>query len=390
MNSYAWRGPRGAGKRTLLLQHLEAHAASLGLPFTVKTGTWYLSKPSGGTNADPDDEEGGDAGKSIPFEESALHIGFDVARMSMSDKLFLQTILPKWTGQQDVTLMGSGLSTRYLVLYHAHYLTDESVLQLQEALEQCANFGILLTTELPICLRLRDFCLDIPVRSCRVEAGLATPAPVRSSASASASAVAASAVAASASASASASAVAASAVAASAVAASAVAASAVAASAVAASAVAPLGQLQGRADGTVLGQLQRGSAVATSAEDHLLATYVQKAGLPTADVWRTFFRETAEAWSKPWTPKRVQEIRDWIYVCLQRNLRWTDMIAYWMETIHDLDLEGEQKRTLYRILAEAEAGSGWMLVPSYRIPILWEAVQAKLAQAFQATPATSA
>ena len=284
MNSYAWRGARGTGKRTLLLQYLEARATKLGLQFAVKAGTWFLSKPSGGTNADPDDDESGDAGKSIPYEESALHIGFDVARMSMSDKLFLQTILPRWTGQQDVTLMGSGLSTRYLVLYHAHYLTDESVLQLQEALEQCSNFGILLTTELPICPRLRDFCLDIPV----------------------------------------------------------------------------------------------------AGEDRLLSAYVQKTKLPTADVWRTYFRETAELWASPWTPKRVQEIRDWIYVCLQRNLRWTDMIAYWMETVHDLDwLTTEQKRALYRILAEAEAGGGWMLVPSYRIPILWEAVQGKLARAFQ-------
>jgi hypothetical protein len=298
MNSYAWRGPRGSGKRTLLLQHLAAQATALGLPFALKEGTWFLSKPSGGTNADPDDEEGGDAGKSIPYEESALHIGFDVARMSMSDKLFLQTILPRWTGQQDVTLLGSGLSTRYLVLYHAHYLTDESVLQLQEALEQCSNLGILLTTELPVCLRLRDFCLDIPVCS----------------------------------------------------------------------------------------------SASTSAEgDHLLATYVQRVKLPAADVWRTFFRETAEAWSKPWGPQRVQEIRDWIYICLQRNLRWTDMIAYWMETIHGLDhLDTETKRGLYRILAEAEAGGGWMLVPSYRIPILWEAVQAKLARAFLATASHSA
>ena len=284
MNSYAWRGARGTGKRTLLLQYLEARATKLGLQFAVKAGTWFLSKPSGGTNADPDDDESGDAGKSIPYEESALHIGFDVARMSMSDKLFLQTILPRWTGQQDVTLMGSGLSTRYLVLYHAHYLTDESVLQLQEALEQCSNFGILLTTELPICPRLRDFCLDIPV----------------------------------------------------------------------------------------------------AGEDRLLSAYVQKTKLPTAVVLRQYFRETAELWASPWTPKRVQEIRDWIYVCLQRNLRWTDMIAYWMETVHELDwLTIEQKRALYRILAEAEAGGGWMLVPSYRIPILWEAVQGKLARAFQ-------
>lgn len=281
--SYAWRGPRGAGKRTQLLLHLESRAQAAGVPFVLKQGTWFLNKPSGGTNADPDEEDE-DAGKSIPFEESAVHLGFDVARMSMSDKLFLQTILPRWTGQQDVTLVGSAITARYLVLYHAHYLTDESVLQLQEALEQCSNFGILVTTELPLCPRLRDFCLDIPV----------------------------------------------------------------------------------------------------AGSDRLLSEYTVKMGLPSTDVWRTFFVQTADAWSKPWTPTRIQEIRDWIYVCMQRNLRWTDMIAYWMETIHELPwLSWEQKREIYGLLASAEAGAGWTLIPSYRIPILWESVQARLAHAFE-------
>jgi hypothetical protein len=202
----------------------------------------------------------------------------------MSDKLFLQTILPRWTGQQDVTLVGSAMQSRYLVLYHAQHLTDESVLQLQEALEQCPNFGVLLTTELPLCPRLRDFCLDIPV----------------------------------------------------------------------------------------------------AGPDRLLATYVAKVGLPAADAWRAFFVQTAEAWSKPWSPTRVQEIRDWIYVCLQRNLRWTDMIAYWMEAVYELSwLSWDEKKAIYAILAAAEAGGGWMLVPSYRIPILWEAVQARLAHALE-------
>lgn len=279
--SFAWRGPRGAGKRTQLLQYLEARAAAASVPFTIKQGTWFLNKPTGGTNADPDEEDE-EAGKSIPYEESAVHIGFDVARMSMSDKLFLQTILPRWTGQQDVTLVGSAITARYLVLYHAQHLTDESVLQLQEALEQCPNFGVLLTTELPLCPRLRDFCLDIPV----------------------------------------------------------------------------------------------------AGPDRLLAAYAAKSGLPATDAWRTFFVQTAEAWSKPWTPTRVQEIRDWIYVCLQRNLRWTDMIAYWMEAIYELPwLTWDEKRAIYSLLATAEAGGGWMLVPSYRIPILWEAVQARLAHA---------
>ena len=84
--------------------------------------------------------------------------------MSMSDKVFLQSILTRWTGQQDVCLVSSSIKTRYLVLYHAHFLTDESVLQLQECLEQYQAFAILLTTELPLCSRLRDFCFEISVK----------------------------------------------------------------------------------------------------------------------------------------------------------------------------------------------------------------------------------
>lgn len=50
-----------------------------------------------------------------------------------------------------------------VVPYHVHLLTDESVLQLQACLEQYEGFAILLTTELPLCDRLRDYCLEIPV-----------------------------------------------------------------------------------------------------------------------------------------------------------------------------------------------------------------------------------
>ena len=133
----------------------------MGQPFELRMNTWYLNKPV--NNADPDEEDDDVAGKCIPYEESALHMGFDVARMSMSDKLFTQSILTRWTGQQDVCLVSSTIHMRYLVLYHAHYLTDESVLQLQECLEQYNNFAILLTTELPLRGRLRDTCFEIPV-----------------------------------------------------------------------------------------------------------------------------------------------------------------------------------------------------------------------------------
>jgi hypothetical protein len=277
--SYAWRGFRGVGKRTQLLNFLHVQADKICLPFEIKKGTWFLNKQSsGGGDPDEDDEEA--SGKSIPYEESNLHLGFDVARMSMSDKVFLQSILTRWTGQQDVCLMSSLIQTRYLVLYHAHFLTDESVLQLQECLEQYPTFAILLTTELPLSSRLRDFCFEIPVFG----------------------------------------------------------------------------------------------------EDMLLSNYTKKASLIEKDVWLEFFKKTINDWSQNWNAAKIADVRNWIYTCLQRNLRWTDVITYWIEAIYLTDwitpnIRGQLMDTLWH----AESGSGWVLVTSYRIPILWEHVHLKLA-----------
>lgn len=276
--SYAWRGFRGVGKRTRLLQFLNAQAVRNKLPFEVTPSVWFLNKQT--SNADPDEDDDEVSGKSIPYEESALHLGFDCARMSMSDKVFLQSILTRWTGQQDVCLMTSAIHTRYLVLYHAHYLTDESVLQLQECLEQYPTFAILLTTELPLSGRLRDFCFEIPVEG----------------------------------------------------------------------------------------------------EDHLLRTYTVATGLVQDDVWLDFFKKTIDEWSADWSPAKITDVRNWIYICLQRNLRWTDVIMYWIFAIYETDwITPEKRAKLMETLWHAESGSGWVLVTSYRIPILWEHVHLQLA-----------
>jgi hypothetical protein len=277
--SYAWRGFRGVGKRTQLLSFLEKQANQMGIPFEVKMSTWYLNKQSsGGGDPDEDDEEA--SGKSIPYEESNLHLGFDVARMSMSDKVFLQSILSRWTGQQDVCLITSLIQTRYLVLYHAHFLTDESVLQLQECLEQYSTFAILLTTELPLSGRLRDFCFEIPVKG----------------------------------------------------------------------------------------------------NDMLLEKYTTDTKLMKKDVWLEFFKKTIDDWSTDWNASKIADVRNWIYICLQRNLRWTDVIMYWIEAIYVTEwITPSMRCKLLDILWNAESGSGWVLVTSYRIPILWEHVHLKLA-----------
>lgn len=277
--SYAWRGSKGVGKRTQLLEFLNAQADKMHVPFEIKKGTWFLNKQVNG--GDPDDDNDDATGKTIPYEESLLHLGYDTATMSMSDKVFLQSILTRWTGQQDVCLMSSGIQTRYLVLYHAHFLTDESVLQLQECLEQYPTFAILLTTEYPLCSRLRDFCFEIPVVG----------------------------------------------------------------------------------------------------EDYLLANYTKKAQLLQKDVWLEFFKKTLNEWSQNWSPSKITDIRNWIYICLQRNLRWTDVIMYWIHAIYDTDwITPSMRGKLMETLWHAESGSGWVLVTSYRIPILWEHVHLKLAR----------
>ncbi len=277
--SYAWRGFRGVGKRTQLLDFLKKQADKIKVQFEVKNSVWFLNKQT--NNGDPDEDDDEISGKSIPYEESILHLGFDVARMSMSDKVFLQSILTRWTGQQDVCLMSSAIKTRYLVLYHAHFLTDESVLQLQECLEQYPTFAILITTEFPLCGRLRDFCFEIPV----------------------------------------------------------------------------------------------------GGNDMLLENYTKSNKLIEKDVWLEFFKKTLNEWSKNNNSSKITDVRNWIYICLQRNLRWTDVIVYWIIAIYDTEwLESHMKKKLLDILWNAESGSGWVLVTSYRIPILWEHVHLKLAQ----------
>jgi hypothetical protein len=199
----------------------------------------------------------------------------------MSDKIFINSVLSRWSGQNDLTLIAHNIQTRYLVLYHAHFLTDESVLQLQECLEQYPSFAILLTTNFPLCGRLRDHCFEIPV----------------------------------------------------------------------------------------------------AGPDHLLANYTKRANLIETDVWLESFKKTLNDWSINETPARISEVRTWIYMCLQRNLRWPNVITYWIQTIYQTEwITPKMRGELLDTLWHAESGAGWVLVTSYRIPILWEHVHLKLAR----------
>jgi hypothetical protein len=118
-------------------------------------------------------------------------------------------------------------------------------------------------------------------------------------------------------------------------------------------------------------------------QDILLANYVKKANLVENDVWLDYFKKTINDWSDGWGASKIADVRAWIYTCLQRNLRWTDVITYWVEAIYLTDwITPSIRAKLLETLWNAESGSGWVLVTSYRIPILWEHVHLKLAHQF--------
>ncbi len=288
-------GGHGVGKRTALLQYLRKYAVSEGIPFQIKTK--YLmgkllntvSSTNGTAAADDSDddddgptttatqsqEEGGAApdGKSFPFEVSAIHQGYDIARMSLQDKNYIYTIFKGFTGSSYVL---SKSNYHFFVFYHAHLLSEESIIYLQEKLEQYgSSLRIFLTSNYPLPLRLADHFLEVPV------------------------------------------------------------------------------------------QQERNQLYSS--------IRVQHPHVGVNPGWELWFKRTLEAWNtKTWTTADIPAIRQWIYFCLQRNLRWCEMIEYWVGAVKASELSHKKKIAIYQILTFAEGGGGWQIIPSYRIPLLWE------------------
>ena len=136
------------------MQHLKKVADLRGLPFTLTSRS--IASSTG------EEEEDAEAGQ-IQYESSHVHIGFDVARMSMQDKQVLRPVLLNF-GQGSQVLAGNqGRGARILVLYHAHLLSSESVLLLQACLEQNeGDVSIWLTSEMPVPHRIRDWFVEVP------------------------------------------------------------------------------------------------------------------------------------------------------------------------------------------------------------------------------------
>jgi len=167
--SLCWRGMAGTGKKTLLRDSLKKIADVRGLPFTIQMrGTGAATSTGDVTEAGATEEgadpEDGNAGQFM-METSLVHMGLDVARMSMQDKLILRPVLSKLGQGSQVMAGDQGRGHRILVLYHAHLLSSESVILLQACLEQNeGDLSIWLTSELPVPQRIRDWFIEISVK----------------------------------------------------------------------------------------------------------------------------------------------------------------------------------------------------------------------------------
>ena len=284
-----WLGQRGTGKRTQLQKALQHVAQSRGVPFVLRKGTWStdsskkLQRESEQTVAAEDELETPQSGDGIPYEMSLVHLGFDIARMSMQDKNYISSLLNRFGYGTEVAVgKKKQFVKRILVFYHAHLLSHDSVLQLQMALEQHeGSLVIWFTSELPLPYELVDWFVEIPVQG----------------------------------------------------------------------------------------------------QDYQLQAIQSKYGKKFMD-WETYFHTMVLEWSrKPMDLERVQEVRNWVYFCLQRNLRWQEVVHYFLESILHLELTLEKKRAAVHVLACQPSTGGGQTLSSYRIPIAWENLGIKMAEA---------
>jgi hypothetical protein len=276
--SSVWVGPPGCGKRNRILAQLEALAKRWNIPWSVQKRDWKLkpekSMGRGGVDDDSDGADGDDE-ETIPFESSPLHMGFDMYRMSMKDKIYIDSILSRLTPGQNICLAGQADIPKILVLYHAHVMNDESLLLIHHALETMGDKFILwITSEEPIPLKISDYFHIIPV----------------------------------------------------------------------------------------------------GGDDYRAEEFKDVHKLAHGDIWLDWFRwRIRDCLGHQLSLDSVKMVRSWVYTCLQRNLRWSQMIYYWFEVLMELPLKMNEFQEVTEDLLKYENTQGFSSLLSYRIPILWEA-----------------
>ena len=284
-----WIGQRGTGKQTQIHKALQHTAMSRGVNFQIRKSVWTtetnkrLQRESEQTDAQQDETETPQQGEGIPYETSLVHLGFDIARMSMQDKNYIASLLDRLGYGTEVAVGKKKQSVkRILVFYHAHLLSHDSVLQLQMALEQHeGSLVIWCSSELPLPHELTDWFVEIPV----------------------------------------------------------------------------------------------------GGRDMTLSKMRQQYG-PACMDWGTYFDQLVVSWSqKPMTLARIQEIRDWVYFCLQRNLRWQEVVHYMLDSLLKNQIPESKMRAAVLALSLQPSTGGGQTLGSYRIPIAWEHLGIQIATA---------
>jgi hypothetical protein len=290
-----WLGNRGTGKTTQLHKALAHVAQGRGVGFQIRKSVWTtetnkkLQRESEQTEARQDEIETPQEGEGIPYETSLVHLGFDIARMSMQDKNYIASLLERLGYGSEVAVGKKKQAVkRIIVFYHAHLLSHDSILQLQMALEQHeGGLVIWCTSELPLPHELVDWFVEIPV----------------------------------------------------------------------------------------------------SGRDMVLPKLRQEYGASLMD-WGVYFDKLVHSWSqKPMTLERIQEIRDWIYFCLQRNLRWQEVVHYFLDSLLTSKLPADRLAKAVAVLAAEPSTGGGQTLNSYRIPIAWEHLGIEMATALALDPA---
>ena len=273
----SWRGQSGSGKKKELHKALESVATYRNIPFSIQIkqfrSTQHKISESGqiSTTADEETSDNSSEKDCFPYEHSLVHIGFDIARMSMQDKIYLKPILHRWGTGSQVLTGSKGHSSRIIVFYHAHLFSTESCYLLHSLLEESyGNVSIWITSELPVPIRLSDYFIEVPV-------------------------------------------------------------------------------------------------------SFKPSVIFEKSAL----TWHIIFRNKMTQWTDKAFPQlsETNEIRAFLYELLMRNLRWIDCIHILFDVILIHPIKDESKRNkVLSILAVQEATAAGQTIPSYRIPLLWEAL----------------
>ena len=283
--SISWRGMAGSGKRTQVIESLRRVAQYRKIPFNIQMKTLSFDSGNASTIAKGEEEEDKNDSHQIEYESSLVHIGFDIARMSMQDKNILRPVLTNYGKGSNVLSGEHGHGNRIVVLYHAHLLSSESVLIIQSVLEQNENdLSIWFTSEVPVVQRIRDWFVEIPVSS--------------------------------------------------------------------------------ETDKTFVTMKQK--------NEHINHN------------WSDIFKMKLIQWKQNDKPNlnEVQEIKKFIYEILMRNLRWVECVHLLLDVIISMkELTEKERLKLLYVLSETQATGGYITLPSYRIPIVWENLFLKLRNA---------